>query len=148
MSSEVSLLIVEDEEDLRDLLVDSISELFPDFKIIEAYDGKNGLDKFIKNDINVILSDIKMPNLDGIGLLKEVRKINKSTPFIILTGHGNQLEMEEALGLGVYDFISKPCDLDLLEVPIKSAVSENCSIKFRESINNDFQKVALKYFNK
>ena len=109
------ILIIEDEEPIRRVLVRILNEEDPSFEIQEASDGKKGLDLIKKESFDLVLCDIKMPKVDGIELLQRTRKTNLTLPFIMLTGHGNIETAVESMKLGAYDFISKPPDLiDLL----------------------------------
>ncbi|HLE10525.1 MAG: hypothetical protein A2504_14325 [Bdellovibrionales bacterium RIFOXYD12_FULL_39_22] len=117
------ILIVDDEEHIVNFLAltleDSISE------IIKAYNGREALELVAKHpDLVCILSDIKMPVMDGLELIREVRKTNKKIPFIFFSGFGSEKYMAEALKYGAYDFINKP-DLENAEEVVLRAVNES-----------------------
>jgi len=136
------ILIIEDEEPIRRVLVRILTEEDASFDVHEAVDGKDGLNKLKNNNYDLVLCDIKMPKLDGIEVLEKVKFSKKMLPFIMLTGHGNVSTAVEAMKLGAYDFISKPPDLNRLLNSVRHAletkhlVNENIILK---------KKVAKRY---
>ena len=136
------ILIIEDEEPIRRVLVRILTEEDASFDVHEAVDGKDGLNKLKNSNYDLVLCDIKMPKLDGIEVLEKVKFSNKMLPFIMLTGHGNVSTAVEAMKLGAYDFILKPPDLNRLLTSVRHAletkhlVNENIILK---------KKVAKKY---
>lgn len=114
-----SLLIVDDEEDVRIVIKDALAELNIQFD--EASDGEEALQLISKKNYDAILSDINMPRMNGIELLRLVRNKGYSTPFVILTAHGDKNLAVQALRLGAFDFIDKPWDpADLVAVISKA----------------------------
>jgi len=122
------ILIIEDEEPIRRVLVRILSDEDSNYKISEATDGKEGLNLIKKEKFDLVLCDIKMPNMDGIEVLQAANAKNISAPFIMLTGHGNVETAVEAMKLGAYDFISKPPDLNRLLTAVRHAL-ENKSLR-------------------
>ena len=118
------ILIIEDEEPIRRVLVRILNEEDSNFEIHEASDGKKGLESISKENFDLVLCDIKMPKIDGIELLQRTRKKNSSLPFIMLTGHGNVETAVESMKLGAYDFISKPPDLNRLLTSVRNALEK------------------------
>ena len=136
------ILIIEDEEPIRRVLVRILKDEDSSFEIHEASDGKKGLD-LIKNDsYDLVLCDIKMPKVDGIELLQRTRKTNSTIPFIMLTGHGNIETAVESMKLGAYDFISKPPDLNRLINSVRNALEKKELIAENKILR---KKVAKKY---
>ena len=131
----VKILIIEDEEPIRRVLIRILTEEDSSYEVDEAFDGKEGLRKINNNNYDLVLCDIKMPKMDGIEVLESIKVSNKTLPFIMLTGHGNVSTAVEAMKLGAYDFISKPPDLNRLLNSVrhalenKSLVSENIILK-------------------
>ena len=136
------ILIIEDEEPIRRVLVRILTEEDPSFEIQEASDGKKGLDLIKKESFDLVLCDIKMPKVDGIELLQRTRKTNLTLPFIMLTGHGNIETAVESMKLGAYDFISKPPDLNRLINSVRNALEKKELIIENKILR---QKVAKKY---
>ena len=136
------ILIIEDEEPIRRVLVRILTDEDSSFEIHEASDGKKGLD-LIKNDsYDLVLCDIKMPKIDGIELLQRTRKTNSTVPFIMLTGHGNIETAVESMKLGAYDFISKPPDLNRLINSVRNALEKKELVAENKILR---KKVAKKY---
>ena len=136
------ILIIEDEEPIRRVLVRILKDEDSSFEIHEASDGKKGLD-LIKNDsYDLVLCDIKMPKVDGIELLQRTRKTNSTIPFIMLTGHGNIETAVESMKLGAYDFISKPPDLNRLINSVRNALEKKELVAENKILR---KKVAKKY---
>ena len=136
------ILIIEDEEPIRRVLVRILTDEDSSFEIHEASDGKKGLD-LIKNDsYDLVLCDIKMPKVDGIELLQRTRKTNSTIPFIMLTGHGNIETAVESMKLGAYDFISKPPDLNRLINSVRNALEKKELLAENKILR---KKVAKKY---
>ena len=136
------ILIIEDEEPIRRVLVRILKDEDSSFEIHEASDGKKGLD-LIKNDsYDLVLCDIKMPKVDGIELLQRTRKTNSTIHFIMLTGHGNIETAVESMKLGAYDFISKPPDLNRLINSVRNALEKKELVTENKILR---KKVAKKY---
>lgn len=131
----IRILLIEDEEPIRRVLVRILSEEDAQYKITEAVDGKKGFDLLKKESFDLVLCDIKMPKMDGIEVLQKAKNSKINTPFIMLTGHGNVETAVEAMKLGAYDFISKPPDLNRLLTSVRHALenkylrSENKKLK-------------------
>ncbi|MEK9755791.1 MAG: sigma-54 dependent transcriptional regulator [Bacteroidota bacterium] len=116
------ILIIEDEEPIRRVLIRILTDENSKFEIFEASDGKKGLDFIKKESFDLVLCDIKMPKLDGIELLQKAKQINSTLPFIMLTGHGNIETAVDSMKLGAFDFISKPPDLNRLINSVRNAL--------------------------
>ncbi len=131
------ILLIEDEEPIRRVLSKILTEENKGYDITESEDGKDGLLKLTKEDYDLVLCDIKMPKMDGVEVLQNVRENGIDIPFIMLTGHGNISTAVEAMKAGAFDFISKPPDLNRLltsvrnALEIKNLVTENIKLKKR-----------------
>ena len=136
------ILIIEDEEPIRRVLVRILNEEDSKFEIHEASDGKKGLDSISKESFDLVLCDIKMPKIDGMELLQRTRKQNPSVPFIMLTGHGNIETAVESMKLGAYDFIPKPPDLNRLITSVRNALEKKELVTENKILR---KKVSRKY---
>ena len=131
------ILLIEDEEPIRRVLIRILEEESKDYEITQCEDGKLGLITLDKEDFDLVLCDIKMPKMDGVEVLQKARENGINVPFIMLTGHGNVSTAVEAMKSGAYDFISKPPDLNRLltavrnALQIKNLVLENKNLKKR-----------------
>lgn len=117
------ILIVDDEKSIRRTLRDILE--YEDFTVEEAGDGQEGLALALKEKFDIILSDIKMPKLDGMEFLDKYMATNPDTPIVMISGHGNIETAVEAVKKGAYDFIAKPLDLNRLLVTIRNALDKS-----------------------
>ena len=143
----IRILLIEDEEPIRRVLVRILSEEDAQYKITEAVDGKKGFHLLKKESFDLVLCDIKMPKMDGIEVLQKAKNSKINTPFIMLTGHGNVETAVEAMKLGAYDFISKPPDLNRLLTSVRHAL-ENKSLrsenkKLKSKVAQKFEIIGL-----
>lgn len=136
------ILLIEDEEPIRRVLIRILTEESDNYEVIEAHDGKEGLILLEKQPFDLVLCDIKMPKMDGIEVLQNANNKNIGAPFIMLTGHGNVETAVDAMKLGAYDFISKPPDLNRLLTAVRHAL-ENKSLRVENKKLK--RKVAQKY---
>ncbi len=107
--TEYSCLVVEDSPMMRQLLVFALSRV-KNIKVTEADDGVDGLRKLASARFDIILTDINMPIMDGLKLVKRVRSdpMHKDTPIVIITTEGSQEDRQRALALGANAYITKP----------------------------------------
>ena len=117
-----SLLIIDDEEDLREVLSAILAECAEE--IVTAKDGLEACEILATRTFTAILSDQKMPRRTGMEVLKWLRERNDSTPFIIHTGFGNAEMLSEARNLGVFAFVDKPWDEGSLVSTIERALGK------------------------
>lgn len=117
------LLIVDDEASIRNTLRDILE--YESFEVDEAPNGKEGLQKILQNQYDVVILDIKMPIMDGMEVMDEVTKAGVDVPIIMLSGHGNIDTAVEAVKKGAYDYISKPPDLNRLLITIRNAMEKS-----------------------
>ncbi len=108
--TDVSILVVDDESDLRDILVEEMA--FRGANVKGVNNGKEAWEELNKTKYDVLLSDVRMPDGDGIDLVKRIATGLTPKPLLLLcTGYAD-LEMNEAQNLGVVEIISKPFDID------------------------------------
>jgi two-component system chemotaxis response regulator CheY len=109
MSAEYSCLVVEDSPMMRQLLVFALSRV-KHLRVTEADDGVDGLRKLAAGKFDIILTDINMPIMDGLKLVKRVRSdaTHKDTPIIVITTEGSQEDRQRAMQLGANAYITKP----------------------------------------
>jgi two-component system, NtrC family, response regulator AtoC len=120
MLANANILVVDDEKNGRRMLEILLSKL--GYQVLTANDGNQALEVFKHNEINLLISDLKMPNLDGIGLLNELRSQTNEVPVILLTAFGSVNTAVSAMKLGAYDFIERPYNIDHIELIIKNAL--------------------------
>ena len=136
------ILIIEDEEPIRRVLLKILTEENSEFVLSEAVDGKQGIKLINDEEFDLILCDIKMPKMDGLEVLEQAKKSGISTPFIMLTGHGNVETAVHAMKVGAYDFIPKPPDLNRLLISVRNAIASKHLTKENVRLK---KKIAKKY---
>ena len=94
------------------------------FTVLTAENGRKGLDLFGAELPHIILSDLKMPEMSGMEILKEIKQVSPETPFILMSSYGEMDTVIEALREGAFDYIKKPIDLDLLFQILQRAKEE------------------------
>ncbi|PXY45648.1 sigma-54-dependent transcriptional regulator [Flavobacterium hydrophilum] len=118
------ILIIEDEAAIRRVLVKILSEENDSYQVDEAEDGVVGLDKIKNNDYDLVLCDIKMPKMDGVEVLEEVKKVKPEIPMVMISGHGDMETAIQTMRLGAFDYISKPPDLNRLLNTVRNALDK------------------------
>jgi two-component system NtrC family sensor kinase len=113
------LLVIDDEASTRDLLKLSLES--DGYTVFTAEDGPKGLELFAKENPSIILTDIKMPGMDGIEVLRRIKELSSDAEVIVITGHGEMNLAVQALQLEASDFISKPISDESLAVALKRA---------------------------
>ncbi|MGM0518040.1 MAG: EAL domain-containing response regulator [Campylobacterota bacterium] len=110
----ITILYAEDEKDLR-TVTSQILQGFTKKQFI-AKDGQEGLDLFIQNqdEIDLIITDVNMPNMNGLDMVKEIKKINMNIPIIVATAFSNKEYLLEAIDIGVDKYVLKPIDISKL----------------------------------
>lgn len=143
----LKILIVEDEVSIRTIIKKYLSKF--DIECIEAENGKKGLDVFEKNkdNIDLVLMDVMMPEMDGIECTKEIRKIS-DVPIIMLTAKSEDEDEIEGLEVGANDFITKPFNLEVLLLRIKKLVNLDSSndlelVKEQRSVRKNGKLISL-----
>ncbi len=114
------ILVVEDNPATRELLREFLFE--EGYAVRVARDGKEALLKVRKESFDLILTDVKMPRMDGIQLLKELQKIIPHTKVVIVTATADSEMAVKAMKLGAYDYISKPFYLDSILQKVEKAL--------------------------
>ncbi|MGK0358790.1 MAG: two-component system response regulator AtoC [Bradymonadia bacterium] len=114
------ILIVDDEVNLRKLLGALLRR--EGYAVRLAADGVEGLERFGAEPFDVVITDLRMPNLDGMGLLRALLERDPQLPVIVITAHGTVDTAVEALKIGAFDFITKPYDKDELTAVVAKAL--------------------------
>ncbi len=117
-----NILIIDDEKSIRKTLRDILE--YEGYKVMEAADGAEGLQKATDDEYAAILLDVKMPKKDGMEVLLELQKNGSEVPVIMISGHGTMETAVEAVKHGAYDFVAKPMDLNRLLVTLRNAMEK------------------------
>jgi len=116
------ILVIDDEKSIRNALQEILE--YEKFEVELAENGPEGLEKFSANNFDVVLCDIKMPEMDGIEVLEHIFETGKDVQVIMISGHGNVENAVEAIKKGAYDFIEKPLDLNRLLITVRNALDK------------------------
>lgn len=136
------ILIIEDEEAIRRVLVKILTEENKDYQVSESEDGLAGIELIKASDFDLILCDIKMPKMDGVEVLEAVKKIKPEIPIVMISGHGDLDTAVNTMRLGAYDYISKPPDLNRLLNTIRNALDRKKLVVENKRLK---RKISQKY---
>jgi PAS domain S-box-containing protein len=120
--TEARILIVDDDVALLDALPRALRLRLDGVEIDTVDNAGDALTRIIATDYDAIVSDIKMPGLDGLAVLEEIRKLRPKTPTLLITGHGEHDLAVQALRGGAYDFVQKPIDRDYFVASLERAI--------------------------
>ncbi|NPA60015.1 MAG: diguanylate cyclase [Epsilonproteobacteria bacterium] len=134
-ATKLNILYVEDNELTRKATQIILNEFFDN--IIVGVDGEDGLEKFKTNDIDIIITDIDMPRMDGLAMLGEIRKIDENVSVLIFSAHNDTDFFMNSIHLGVDGYLFKPLELDQFEKAV-----------FKSIRNVKLQKENFEYKNK
>lgn len=115
------VLVVDDEDLVRDLLTHYLVQL--GFEVIQAEDGSKALSLYRENPVDLVLSDVRMPRLDGLQLLVTLKDINPRLPVVLISGHGEVEVVVQALKAGADNFLAKPLRMDILARVVEQSLS-------------------------
>ncbi len=115
----IKLLVVDDEQLILDCFLYGFTP--PDYQIIVAKTAREALERFPEERPDVVLLDVRLPDMSGLELFQKLSELDSRTPIILMTGHGTANTAIEAMRSGAYDYILKPLDVDQLAVLIDSA---------------------------
>ena len=91
------------------------------YRVTAVYDGDSAVQTLREERFDIVVLDLKMPGMDGIMTLKEIKRLGLFTEILILTGHGSIDTAMEAIKLGAYDYLTKPCGIEELMLKIEGA---------------------------
>lgn len=115
-----TILTIDDEENIRNGLADNFE--LEGYKVEQAANGKEGLEKIAAGGIDLVITDLRMDGLSGEEVVQHVTTEHPGIPIIVLTGHGSIDDATAAIKAGAFDFLTKPLDLDHLNIVVKNAL--------------------------
>jgi two-component system, OmpR family, response regulator VanR len=144
---DISILCVEDEDGIREFVVNTLKYYFKE--VYEAKNGQEALELYEYYKPKIVLSDIQMPNMDGIDLVKKIRKNDSETMIIMLTAYSNEEYLMELINLNVDHFILKPLNSKKLNEALQKYIDKNFSeeIYLHVDLKLDILKRELIYKN-
>lgn len=136
------ILVVDDEKNIREGLAASLE--IDGYDTYTADDGSTALKQLLKTDIDLIITDLKMPKMSGEELLKKVVTSYPTIPVIMLTGHGTVENAVHAMRDGAYDFVTKPINLERLSLLVKRALSKRELVKEHKELQAEVRRLEKK----
>src|SRR5213593_2479180 len=121
-SSRVKILLVEDKDSLRQMLATAIKKA--GYRVDEAADGNAAVEKIRKQPYQLIITDLRLPTLSGIEILKIQKETDPTIPVLLMTAYGTIEEAVEAMKQGAFDFVPKPIDISHLLLLVNRAVEQ------------------------
>jgi CheY-like chemotaxis protein len=125
--SRYTILVVDDEELIRNLLVTFLSKL--GHSCVIAIDGVDALDKMKRNKIDVVITDIKMPNMDGIILTNKISLQYPELPIMVMTAFDEEYSAGVAISAGAREFIKKPFSLDEFAIRLHKMINDSEALR-------------------
>jgi two-component system, NtrC family, response regulator AtoC len=141
MKSKACIMIVDDEEIVRTSLTSWLLE--DGYEVLSAESGESALEELKKRDYDLVLIDLKMPGMDGLQLMKEIKKDLPDLPLIIMTAYATVDTAVKAIKEGAYDYLMKPFDPEEISITIKKIIKqqrlEQENIYLRKELAKQFQ---------
>ena len=131
-----TILLVDDEEGIRRVLGIALSDI--GYQVLTAENGAEALRVFKESRPQIVLSDIKMPEMDGIELLRRIKKMSPDTEVIMITGHGDMDLAIKSVKYEATDFVTKPIHDEVLEIALNRALER---IAMRQKLNEYTQNL-------
>ena len=128
------ILVIDDEKNIRDGIKKSLE--YEGYEVVTADNGEKGIETVYKGGIDLVITDLKMPEKTGEEFLKEILEFDKHIPVIVLTGHGNVETAVDMMRLGAYDFMTKPFNLDKMLLIIARALESKNIKKTNETLES------------
>jgi len=133
-ASEAAILIVDDERDILTVTAAMLSK--ENFKTFSAANGREAIDKVRENAPDLVLLDYMMPGMNGLDVLKEIKKVRPDTGVIMVTGRGSESTAADSIKLGASDYIAKPFDRDVLIGAVRRALHDR-----KERLESERQEI-------
>ena len=120
----IRLLIAEDNHDAREVLGLIIAKKLPDAAIFFAENGRKGVELFKEHAVDIVVTDINMPDMDGIQMAREIKALKSDTKFILLSGHCDHKYLKEFNSIGIQYCISKPLEFNKFFSAVDKCIAE------------------------
>lgn len=135
----MKVLIIDDERAIRRALKEILE--YENCQVLEAENGKEGLEMIHSNSLDVIFCDIKMPLLDGMELLQQLQEEGNEVPIVMISGHGTLETAVQAIKKGAFDFIEKPLDLNRILVILRNVKDRNHLVQETKILKTTVKKI-------
>lgn len=132
MENPIHVLLIDDEAEY----VESLSKVLGrrGVSVTPALDGSSGVEKLSGGSFEVIVLDLRMPGMDGLKTLTEIRKVDPATPVLLVSGQGDLASVSRALRAGITDFLAKPCSIDVLVSAIEDAAERKALSRAAQAV--------------
>lgn len=141
MTEPKTILVVDDDESLRRVVEYNLGE--EGYRVVTAADGAAGLRAFQEGSVDLVVTDVRMPDMDGLELLTRIKAMQPDMPVVVLTAHGTINSAVEAMRLGAFDYLTKPFNRDQL----KAAVRKALEVAALTSENRQLRQVVAERFS-
>ncbi|MEY3586689.1 MAG: hypothetical protein RLZZ243_1753 [Bacteroidota bacterium] len=135
----MKVLIIDDERAIRRALKEILE--YENCQVLEAENGKEGLELIRSNSLDVIFCDIKMPLVDGMEMLQQVQNEGNEVPIIMISGHGTLETAVQAIKIGAFDFIEKPLDLNRILLILRNVKDRNQLVQETKILKTTVKKI-------
>ncbi|MCZ7379965.1 MAG: response regulator [Candidatus Methanoperedens sp.] len=132
------ILVIEDDRKMRDGLVEILKD--EGYRVESAENGQSGLDKLKKKDFDVVMTDLMMPVMGGMEVLREIKRTKPKTSVIIITAFGTIENAVDAIKVGASDYITKPFKIDEIQTKIRKVLAETEFEKVTPLLDSDVIK--------
>ncbi len=123
----IRILVIDDDQQLADMLVEFLVK--QGYQAFAAYNGREGMVQFEQGDFQLVILDLKLPDMDGLEVLESIKAVDSRAVVLIITGYGTIESSVTAVKKGAYDFIPKPINLESLEQIISRALEKHTLFK-------------------
>jgi DNA-binding NtrC family response regulator len=132
-----TVLVVEDDDAMRDLLVEELSDA--GFSVLEASSGRQGIERVRAGAIDLVITDLRMPELDGFDLIRDIRATDAPPHIVMITAFGSIETAIKAVKLGAYDYITKPFEIEELILVSDKALKERRLVRRVERLQREVE---------
>jgi len=141
MTEPRTILLIEDDESLRKVMEYNLRE--EGYSVVTAADGRSGLERFQAQAVDLVLTDIRMPEMDGMEVLTRLKTMQPDLPVIVLTAHGTIDSAVEAIKVGAFDYLTKPFSREQLRAVVRNALD----VAALTSENRHLRQVVVERFS-
>jgi len=131
------ICVIDDQAMMRDSLQATLAA--QDHKVFAYENAQDALTMIKQQSFDVILTDLRMPGLDGVALLRELRRLGIDVPVVLMTAHASVSTAVEAMKLGAFDYIEKPFNADEIEIVIERALRERALLRDNEVLRRQIE---------
>ena len=131
-TNKMKVLYIEDEVHVREVTASVLEDMFEE--VIIAFDGEDGIEKFYNNTVDLIITDINMPKLNGLEMARKIRKFDNNIPILMLSAHSEMRYISESIELDIDGYMIKPIKISDFIKPLKKVINK---LEFLKQYNNN-----------